>query len=413
MKGSGGFLITVSIKKNFILNLINVLSGLLFPLITFPYTSRILMPDGIGLVQFFQTIIGYIALCTALGIPIYAVREIARIKDNQIECNKITVEILLLHSCLTLIGYVIVVVLITTVAKIQVDIPLFSLQLKKKYNAYTYLMLKDIFPQNAVDLEFFSKTSLLYKMFRRKEKRLYQISDYIGCTSPGNIEFVLKHNKEVVASKLNICPNSVELQGLERGDKNKSKLLKRLMIPPTKTLFIYGGNLGKPQGVNFLLQVIEKNEFRQDSFIIVVGGGTDYPIVRAWYDKYKPKNSVLISYLPKTEYDEIVSLCDVGLVFLDRRFTVPNTPSRILPYMEYKMPILFATDAATDVGQIAEANNFGLWTVSGNLTQFMDMIQYMSENEGRRKSMGEAGYQFLKDNYTVEHSYRAIMERFK
>ena len=48
------------------------------------------MPDGIGLVQFFQTIIGYIALCTALGIPIYAVREIARIKDNQIECNKIT-----------------------------------------------------------------------------------------------------------------------------------------------------------------------------------------------------------------------------------------------------------------------------------------------------------------------------------
>ena len=286
-------------------------------------------------------------------------------------------------------------------------------QLKKKYNAYTYLMLKDIFPQNAVDLEFFSKTSLLYKMFRRKEKRLYQISDYIGCTSPGNIEFVLKHNKEVVASKLNICPNSVELQGLERGDKNKSKLLKRLMIPPTKTLFIYGGNLGKPQGVNFLLQVIEKNEFRQDSFIIVVGGGTDYPIVRAWYDKYKPKNSVLISYLPKTEYDEIVSLCDVGLVFLDRRFTVPNTPSRILPYMEYKMPILFATDAATDVGQIAEANNFGLWTVSGNLTQFMDMIQYMSENEGRRKSMGEAGYQFLKDNYTVEHSYRAIMERFK
>ena len=63
----------MSIKKNFILNLINVLSGLLFPLITFPYTSGILMPDGIGLVQFFQTIIGYIALCTALGIPIYAV----------------------------------------------------------------------------------------------------------------------------------------------------------------------------------------------------------------------------------------------------------------------------------------------------------------------------------------------------
>ena len=85
------------------------------------------MPDGIGLIQFFQSIIGYISLFTALGIPIYAVREIARIKDKQIECNKVTVEILLLHSGLTLMGYVIVAILITTVAKIQVDIPLFLL----------------------------------------------------------------------------------------------------------------------------------------------------------------------------------------------------------------------------------------------------------------------------------------------
>ena len=67
-----------SIKKNYILNLINTLTGLVFPLITFPYASRILFAEGIGQVQFFQSIIDYIALCSALGIPLYAVREIAR-----------------------------------------------------------------------------------------------------------------------------------------------------------------------------------------------------------------------------------------------------------------------------------------------------------------------------------------------
>lgn len=116
-----------SVKKNFALNLINTISGLIFPLITFPYASRILLADGIGQVQFFQGIIGYIALCTALGIPMYAIREIARVRNNWELCSRTSVEILLLHSGLTLVGYVIIAVLVATVTKIQVDIPLFLL----------------------------------------------------------------------------------------------------------------------------------------------------------------------------------------------------------------------------------------------------------------------------------------------
>lgn len=118
---------TSSIRRNFVLNLLNTITGILFPLITFPYVSRILLADGIGVVQFFQSIINYIALCTALGIPLYAVREIARVRDDKVLCSKIALEILLLHSFLTLIGYLIVIVLITFVAKIQVNTSLFLL----------------------------------------------------------------------------------------------------------------------------------------------------------------------------------------------------------------------------------------------------------------------------------------------
>lgn len=85
------------------------------------------MADGIGQVQFFGAIINYISLCTALGIPLYAVREIARVRDNKALCSKITVEILILHSLLTLIGYIVVLILVCSVSKIQVDIPLFLL----------------------------------------------------------------------------------------------------------------------------------------------------------------------------------------------------------------------------------------------------------------------------------------------
>src|SRR5690554_7686413 len=65
-------------------------------------------------------------------------------------------------------------------------------KIKKRDGARTYLLLKDIFPQNAVDIGMMSKTGLLYKSFRKKERTLYQLSDFIGCMSPANVEFVLK-----------------------------------------------------------------------------------------------------------------------------------------------------------------------------------------------------------------------------
>lgn len=114
-----------SIKINYLYSLIGTLAGILFPLITFPYASRVMEADGIGQIGFFTSIISYISLFTSLGIPIYAIREIAKVRENPKEVNKTVLEILLLHTSLTVIGYIVVAVLCVTVYKIQLDIPLF------------------------------------------------------------------------------------------------------------------------------------------------------------------------------------------------------------------------------------------------------------------------------------------------
>lgn len=284
--------------------------------------------------------------------------------------------------------------------------------LKKRWNAKTYLMLKDIFPQNAVDLGMFSNKSLLYRMFRSKEERLYELSDFIGCMSLANCEYILKHNPVIDAAKVEICPNSVELQEKLKGEKEQSELLKELNIPISKKIFIYGGNLGKPQGIEFLLKVIENNEKRDDSYFVIVGGGTEYARVKKWFDIHLPQNACLLASLPKVKYDELVSLCDVGLIFLDKRFTIPNFPSRLLSYLENKMPVLMATDVNTDIGRIAVENGFGLWTESGNIDTFMGMVGFITEDEIRMKEMGEKGYRFLCENYTVDKSYKVLMKHF-
>lgn len=114
-----------SIKSNFLFNLLNTGTHLLFPLITFPYASRIMLAEGIGQVSFFQSIISYISLFTCLGIPMYANREIARVRDDVKKRSEVAVEILLLHAMLTIMGYIAVAVICMTVAKVQTDIPLF------------------------------------------------------------------------------------------------------------------------------------------------------------------------------------------------------------------------------------------------------------------------------------------------
>lgn len=114
-----------SVKVNYILNLINTGTQMFFPLITFPYVCRVIEADGVGLVNFFQSIISYISLFTCLGIPLYAIREIARDRNDVVKMNRTATEILLLHSMLSLVGYLIVAILCMVVPQIQVNIPLF------------------------------------------------------------------------------------------------------------------------------------------------------------------------------------------------------------------------------------------------------------------------------------------------
>lgn len=277
--------------------------------------------------------------------------------------------------------------------------------------AISYLLLKDIFPQNAVDLGMFSKKSLFYRYFRKKEVDLYRISDYIGCMSPANIEFVLKHNPFISRNKVELAPNSIELHhDLKPFDKNEIRI--RYNLPTDKPIFIYGGNLGKPQGVDFLVNCLKSNMDRSDLFFVIIGSGTEFPKIEQWFKSFNPRNALLLSFLPKDEYDCLVRACDIGLIFLHHKFTIPNFPSRMLSYLENKMPILAATDVNTDIGRIAVENEFGYWCESQSVDDFNDLINQFVETPEKIYLMGEKGYMFLKKNYLVEQTYRSILKHF-
>ena len=287
--------------------------------------------------------------------------------------------------------------------------------LKKRDKSKSYLLLKDIFPQNAIDLGMLSKTGikgLLYKYFRYKEKQLYKLSDYIGCMSRANVEFVLKNNPYLSDINVEVCPNSIEPKEINKDNNQIKKIREKYGIPLEKTVFIYGGNIGKPQGIDFIIECLKGNIRNDKVHFVIIGSGTEFNKLKNFFDREKPSNAQLFSLMPKSEYDIIVNSCDVGLIFLDNRFTIPNFPSRLLSYMEASLPVLAATDKNTDLGKVITNGNFGMWCESNNFSDFNEKLSLLCDIDTRKK-MGANARAYLEKNYTVKRSYEIIMNHFK
>ena len=283
---------------------------------------------------------------------------------------------------------------------------------KKRDGAKTYLLLKDIFPQNAVDLGMMSKSGIkgiIYKIFRNKEKKLYRISDCIGCMSKANVDYILTHNPEVNPSSVEVCPNSVDVIDMSVNERIRKEIRSKYDIPLDKTVFVYGGNLGKPQGIDFMIECLKSQENKEDSFFLIVGDGTEYEKIEAYINMDKPNNIKLMKRLPKEDYDKIVGACDVGMIFLDHRFTIPNFPSRLLSYMQANIPVLAVTDKNTDIGTVIVDGEFGWWCESDNSSVFNQVIANIPAEDLEKK--GQMGRKYLENNYSVKQAYEIIINR--
>ena len=283
---------------------------------------------------------------------------------------------------------------------------------KKRDGAKTYLLLKDIFPQNAVDLGMMSKSGIkgiIYKVFRNKEKKLYRISDCIGCMSKANVDYILTHNPEVNPSNVEVCPNSVDVIDMSVNERTRQEIRSKYDIPLDKTVFVYGGNLGKPQGIDFMIECLKSQENKEDCFFLIVGDGTEYEKIEAYINIDKPNNIKLMKRLPKEDYDKIVGACDVGMIFLDHRFTIPNFPSRLLSYMQANIPVLAVTDKNTDIGTVIVDGEFGWWCESDNSSVFNQVIANILAEDLEKK--GQMGRKYLENNYSDKQAYEIIINR--
>ena len=283
--------------------------------------------------------------------------------------------------------------------------------IKKRDNAFCYLLLKDIFPQNAVDIGILRKTGIkgvVYRRFRRIERSLYNVSDKIGCMSPANVTYLLKHNPYIDKKRVETFPNCIEPHKILLSDHEAFIIRRKYGVPVDKTVFVYGGNLGKPQGIPFVIDCLRSLKNDSRVFFLVVGGGTEFNRLQSFKQNEGMTNLLLLRSLPKEEYEKMIAACDVGLVFLDHRFTIPNFPSRLLSYLQARLPIFACTDTSTDIGSIIQKEKIGWWCESNRIDSFKQIVNTILMSD--LDEMKDRSYNLLIRNYDVRNHAKRIIE---
>lgn len=278
---------------------------------------------------------------------------------------------------------------------------------KKNYGSRIYVILRDIFPQNAVDLSIMSKGSLVYKYFRKKEKDLYRIADTMGCMSQGNIDYLLKHNPEIPPKKLHLLPNWRSL--LSNLDKVDIELIKEQFNLKGKFVVFFGGNMGKPQKLENIVALAHACQDIENLIFFLVGDGNERKHLESLVKNAELENIILHEQVTALDYHRLLQAADVGLISLSESFTIPNIPSKTTSYFNAKKPILASIDTNTDYGKILEESEAGLWCKAGDTHELKKALLYIMEDDNRRKRMGQNGYNFLKNNLLTSMSYNRII----
>ena len=280
-------------------------------------------------------------------------------------------------------------------------------KVKRKQKGLFYLILRDIFPQNAVDLGFIKQRSLLYKYFRRKEEKLYKLADHIGCMSPANIKYVLNHNPAVGKEKLHELKN---FQRVYRFGQDHSYLREKYDLHG-KFVVVFGGNMGKPQQLENVLKLADSCTKYSDVLFLLLGEGNNVKTLSVEIKIRDIPNIRIRETIPKAEYQDLLSVCELGLISLHEDFTIPNIPSKSLDYFNVGLPVLASIDKATDFNHVLMESKAGLWSYSGDHHQLLENFERLYKDAELRRSMSINGRLYFEKYLKPEIAYDTIIKQ--
>lgn len=247
-------------------------------------------------------------------------------------------------------------------------------KLKDINRCKSYLILRDIFPEWALNLGIMRK-GLPYVFFKMIERYQYSVADKIGVQTPANIQYFSRRPDKAL-SKVEVLHNWMKTPS----SKSCSCSISLSDGPLAgRKIFVYPGNMGKAQDIAQFMDVIAMlDQLRADVGFVFVGRGSEVTALTEEITNRRLGNVLIFDEIRHDEISGLYAQCDFGMVFLDSRHKTHNIPGKFISYMHYGLPTLACVNKGNDLLDLVRSRRLGyaLDTVDTDITisAIFDMV---------------------------------------
>ncbi|PSU33172.1 glycosyltransferase family 4 protein [Photobacterium lutimaris] len=279
-------------------------------------------------------------------------------------------------------------------------------KLKKRCQCESYLILRDFFPQWAIDSGLMREGSLIERYFRFFESVCYRKADIIGVMSEKNLEIFnsntkIKYPTAILRNWANLSPHY---------PSNKASNLRELLGLQDEVIYFYGGNIGHAQDMSNLMRLAKRMKCFDKAHFLFLGQGDEVKLVNDLIERWELTNCSYLPSVSQSDFKDILAQVDVGLFSLSAQHTAHNFPGKLLGYMVQSLPILGSVNKGNDLMDLVNTNHAGLISVNGEDDAFFENASNLQNDIDLRKRIGISGYKLLEKEFAVGNISSSIVD---
>ena len=277
-------------------------------------------------------------------------------------------------------------------------------KLKKVCSCKSYLVLRDLFPQWAVDEGLIKQGSFIEKYFRFFETLNYNSADYIGLMSQNNLTLFNNMRDEVYLTT--VLRNWAEFSPFD--SKAASFNYRDKLNLNNKVIYFYGGNIGHAQDMENLMRLARDMQLYPQAHFLFVGQGDEVELINKLAADWELDNFTYLPSVSQVEFKHLLSEVDVGLFSLAHSHTSHNFPGKLLGYMVESLPILGSVNLGNDLLDIVMKHDAGDIFINGDDANLLNASIAYLDNE-HRNNKGRNATTLLHKEFTVKSAVQDVV----
>lgn len=274
--------------------------------------------------------------------------------------------------------------------------------LKKSSGCKSYLIIRDIFPEWAVDMGLMTR-GLPYRFFDAVARYQYSVADTIGVQTAGNLRYFDQWWQQS-GRRLEILQNWLDTPVQVRGPIRVSETCFS-----GRKVFLYAGNMGVAQGMDILLDLAEKLRSKKDIGFLFVGRGSDVIRLKTSARDRKLDNVIFYDEIDPDEIPELCSQCSAGIVALDTKHKSHNIPGKFLAYMQSGLPVLANVNAGNDLAQMIRNEQVGQVCENNDLSELLRLTNKLLTQIKTDSELPARCEALFRKEFAVEKAVRQIV----